>query len=29
MDMIEVATGKAIAGRDSENVVKDFGGALS
>lgn len=29
LDMIEVATGKEIAGRDSDNVVKDFGGVLS
>ena len=29
LDMIEGVTGKEISGRNSENVVKDFGGALS
>lgn len=28
LDAIEAATGKAIAGRDSEIVIRDFGGTL-
>jgi hypothetical protein len=28
LDLIEKATGKAIAGRDSEEVAKAFGGNL-